>query len=65
MHHMSLLSCRFCTDWIIHTKTVFIFSDKSGRSKLDIKLPTGSKFKYFSKTQDGTEFQAELNLNGE
>ncbi|OPL33935.1 hypothetical protein AM593_09567, partial [Mytilus galloprovincialis] len=37
--------------------------DKSGRSKLDINLPTGSKFKYFSKTQDGTEFQAELNLN--
>ncbi|XP_063404297.1 uncharacterized protein LOC134687769 [Mytilus trossulus] len=32
----------------------------SGRAKLDIKLPTGFKFKFYSKTQNGTEFQAEL-----
>ncbi|XP_071135431.1 uncharacterized protein [Mytilus edulis] len=46
-----------------NTLDILSYKDKSGRSKLDINLPTGSKFKYFSKTQDGTEFQAELNLN--
>ncbi|XP_052087348.1 uncharacterized protein LOC127724426 isoform X2 [Mytilus californianus] len=34
--------------------------EESGRAKLDITLPTGSKFKYFSKTQAGTVFQAEI-----
>ncbi|CAG2200743.1 unnamed protein product [Mytilus edulis] len=42
-----------------------VAQEQSGRAKLDIKLPTGFKFKYFSKTQNGTEFQAELvNLYG-
>ncbi|CAC5403182.1 unnamed protein product [Mytilus coruscus] len=42
------------------TLDILSYKEESGRAKLDIKLPTGFKFKYFSKTQTGTEFQAEL-----
>lgn len=39
---------------------LFIISEDSGRSRLNVKLPAGSKFKEIIKTQYMTKFEAEI-----
>lgn len=39
---------------------LFIISEESGRSQLNVKLPAGSKFKQMIKTQSRTKFEVEI-----